>query len=187
MPTQLEVLTASITGLLNQLAALPLPSLVADVQRTVQGVEALVPSPDTAQAITALTETATRLQALVGMLETRLDPLLSQAEATLASTEALLGNGDHVLVTDSVYGPTRKYCSEVLARYGVETTFYDPGVGAGIEALFRDHTRLVFLETPGSLTFDMGAVWAPSARATKQVHRMPPSRLWPVRCIDDSP
>jgi paraquat-inducible protein B len=101
VPTQLEVLTASITGLLNQLAALPLPDLVADVQRTVQGVEALVTSPDTAQAVSALTETATRLQALVGMLERRMDPLLSQAEATLASTESLLGD-DSQLRYDAV-------------------------------------------------------------------------------------
>jgi paraquat-inducible protein B len=92
VPTQLEVLTASITGLLNQLAALPLPALVADVQRTVQGVEALVTSPDTTAAVTALSATATQLQALVGTLERRIDPLLGQAEATLASTEALLGN-----------------------------------------------------------------------------------------------
>jgi len=96
VPTQLEVLTASITGLLNQLAALPLPGLVADVQRTVLGVEALVTSPDTAQAITALTEAATRLQALVGTLERRIDPLLSQAEATLASTESLVGNNSQL-------------------------------------------------------------------------------------------
>ena len=63
--------------------------------------------------------------------------------------------GDHVLVTDSVYGPTRRFCHEVLARYGVATTYYNPGIGAGIAGLFRDNTRLVFLEAPGSLTFEM--------------------------------
>ena len=63
--------------------------------------------------------------------------------------------GDHVLVTDSVYGPTRRFCHEVLARYGVETTFYDPALGADIGRHFRDNTRLVFLEAPGSLTFEM--------------------------------
>ena len=68
---------------------------------------------------------------------------------------AFASAGDHVLVTDSVYGPTRRFCDEVLARYGVETTFYDPAIGADIARLFRDNTRLVFLEAPGSLTFEM--------------------------------
>ena len=68
---------------------------------------------------------------------------------------AFASAGDHLLVTDSVYGPTRRFCAEVLARYGVETTFYDPGIGAGIATLLRERTRLVFLEAPGSLTFDM--------------------------------
>ena len=68
---------------------------------------------------------------------------------------AFASAGDHVLVTDSVYGPTRRFCDEVLARYGVETTYYDPGIGADIRRLFRGNTRLVFLEAPGSLTFEM--------------------------------
>ena len=96
VPTQLEVLTASITGVLNQLAALPLPDLVADVRRAVQSVEALVASPDTVQTLAALSDTATRLQALIGTLERRIGPLLSQAEATLASTESLVGNNSQL-------------------------------------------------------------------------------------------
>ncbi len=68
---------------------------------------------------------------------------------------AFASKGDHVLVTDSVYGPTRRFCHEVLARWGVETTFYHPGAGAGIAELFRENTRLVFLEAPGSLSFEM--------------------------------
>ena len=74
--------------------------------------------------------------------------------------------GDHVLVTDSVYGPTRRFCHEVLARWEVETTFYDPAAGADIGAYFRDSTRLVFLEAPGSLTFEMQDVPA-IARAAR--------------------
>ena len=77
---------------------------------------------------------------------------LSAITMTLA---AFASAGDHLLVTDSVYGPTRRFCTEVLARYGVETTFYDPGIGAGIATLLRERTRLVFLEAPGSLTFEM--------------------------------
>ena len=68
---------------------------------------------------------------------------------------AFASAGDHVLVTDSVYGPTRRFCHEVLARWGVETTFYDPAAGADIAGLFHENTRLVFLEAPGSLTFEM--------------------------------
>jgi cystathionine beta-lyase len=72
---------------------------------------------------------------------------------------AYVQQGDHVLVPDSVYWPTRRYCRETLPRYGVTTTFYDPRVGergrAAVEALFRPTTRVLFLESPGSLTFEM--------------------------------
>ncbi len=63
--------------------------------------------------------------------------------------------GDHVLVTDSAYGPTRNYCEQMLTRLGVATTYYDPLIGGGIGALFRPNTRLVFTESPGSLSFEM--------------------------------
>jgi len=77
--------------------------------------------------------------------------LAAVAVAILACAKA----GDHVLVTDSAYGPTRRFCARTLARFGVETTFYDPRIGAGIEALFRPETRVVYLESPGSLTFEV--------------------------------
>ncbi len=63
--------------------------------------------------------------------------------------------GDHVLVTDSVYGPTRRFCMHTLKRFGVETTFYDPCIGAGIAALMQPNTKVVYLESPGSLTFEV--------------------------------
>ena len=72
---------------------------------------------------------------------------------TLALT-ALLGQGDHLLMTDSAYAPTRSFCDEVLARLGIETTYYDPLIGADIAMLMRPNTRVVFTESPGSLTFD---------------------------------
>lgn len=68
---------------------------------------------------------------------------------------AVLKAGDHVLVTDSAYFPTRKFCDQMLSRYGVETTYYDPRIGAGIAALIRPNTRAVYTEAPGSLTFEM--------------------------------
>ncbi|MGB8278840.1 MAG: cystathionine beta-lyase [Methylovirgula sp.] len=63
--------------------------------------------------------------------------------------------GDHILVSDSVYRPTRNFCDTVLKRMGVTTTYYDPLIGSGIEALCRSQTRLVFLETPGSQSFEV--------------------------------
>lgn len=68
---------------------------------------------------------------------------------------AFLSAGDHLLMTDSCYGPSRHICTSVLARMGVETTFYDPRAGASIEALLRPKTRVVFLESPGSLSFEV--------------------------------
>ena len=68
---------------------------------------------------------------------------------------SLLRSGDHILVADTVYAPTRNFCTGTLARFGIETTFYDPLLGAGIAGLIRPETRLVFTESPGSLTFEM--------------------------------
>jgi cystathionine beta-lyase len=63
--------------------------------------------------------------------------------------------GDHILVTDSVYRPTRNFCDTVLSRVGVETTYYDPLVGASIGGLMRPNTCVVFVEAPGSQSFEM--------------------------------
>lgn len=79
---------------------------------------------------------------------------------------AFVKAGDHVLIPDTVYGPTRHFCFDTLRRYGVEASIYDPragrtenGQGAGgraeVEALFRANTRVLFLESPGSLTMEM--------------------------------
>ncbi|MBM3566847.1 MAG: cystathionine beta-lyase, partial [Alphaproteobacteria bacterium] len=63
--------------------------------------------------------------------------------------------GDHVLIPDAVYFPTRKLCNGLLAGWGVETTYYDPMIGGGIGRMIRPNTRLVFTESPGSLTFEV--------------------------------
>jgi cystathionine beta-lyase len=75
-----------------------------------------------------------------------------------AITTAILSvcrTGDHLLVSDSAYFPTRNFCDRVLARYGVQTSYFDPCIGNGIEELFRSNTRAVFCESPGSLTFEV--------------------------------
>jgi cystathionine beta-lyase len=68
---------------------------------------------------------------------------------------SFVGAGDHLLMVDSVYGPTRTFCDETLKRLGVETTYYDPSIGAGIEELIKPNTKLIFMETPGSRTFEI--------------------------------
>jgi len=73
--------------------------------------------------------------------------------------------GDHLLVTDSVYRPTRNFCDTVLKRFGVETTYYDPLIGSGITALMKANTKVVFTEAPGSQTFEMQDIPALAAAA----------------------
>ncbi len=68
---------------------------------------------------------------------------------------AFLRSGDHLLMTDSTYVPTRRFCNTVLRRFGVETTYYDPLIGAGIESLMRPNTAVVYTESPGSNTFEV--------------------------------
>jgi cystathionine beta-lyase len=63
--------------------------------------------------------------------------------------------GDQVLMSDSVYGPARTFATTMLARYGVVTEYFDPHIGAGIDALITPQTRIVYLESPGSYTFEI--------------------------------
>ena len=95
--------------------------------------------------------------ALTGMEEGAEGTLLypSGVAAISAGLLALLSPGDHLLMVDSAYEPTRAFCDLMLARLGVETTYYDPLTGAGIAELIRPQTRLIFLESPGSLTFEV--------------------------------
>ncbi|MGD9942196.1 MAG: cystathionine beta-lyase [Burkholderiaceae bacterium] len=69
---------------------------------------------------------------------------------------AYLKPGDHLLMSDSVYGPTRLFAQGMLTRYGVETTFYEPAISAGeLASQLRPNTRLIYLESPGSYTFEI--------------------------------
>lgn len=86
------------------------------------------------------------------------------AAITVALT-AFLSAGDHLLMVDTVYGPARKFCDRQLARFGVETTYYDPLIGAGIRDLLRPNTQVVYLESPGSLTFEVQDIEAIAAAA----------------------
>ena len=75
--------------------------------------------------------------------------------AITASLLSFLSAGDHLLVPDSVYEPTRNFCSKTLARLGIETTYYDPLIGAEIESLVQEKTRVIFMESPGSLSMEV--------------------------------
>jgi cystathionine beta-lyase len=87
---------------------------------------------------------------------------LSAISTTLLS---VLKAGDHLLVTDNVYRPSRNFCNGMLTRYGVEVTYFDPLIGAGIEKLFRPNTRALLVEAPGSQSFEMTDIPAISAVA----------------------
>ena len=99
------------------------------------------------------------------------------AACTLA-TMALCKAGDHVLVTDSVYGPTRSFCLNTLPRFGVEVELYPPTEGAGIAKRFKDGTTLVVMESPGSLTFEVQDIPAIVAACRAQGARTVIDNTW---------
>jgi cystathionine beta-lyase len=76
-------------------------------------------------------------------------------QAVSTAIFSFVQSGDHILVSDSVYQPTRKFCDHLLSNLGVETTYYDPLIGEGIAELIRPSTRLIFTESPGSQTFEV--------------------------------
>ena len=98
--------------------------------------------------------------------------------ACATALQAFVKAGDHVLVADTVYGPTRNMCERGLATLGVETTFYDPLIGAGIAALVRPNTRAIYMESPGSLTFEMQDVPAIVAVARERGLRTIIDNTW---------
>ena len=113
------------------------------------------------------TPTVRALEAAIAELEGGHATLLTPSGLSAIATTflALLSAGDHVLVSDSVYRPTRRFCDNVLKRLGVEVAYYDPCVGAGIEGLIKANTKVVFTESPGSQTFEVQDVPALAAAA----------------------
>ncbi|MGH7719034.1 MAG: cystathionine beta-lyase [Gemmatimonadaceae bacterium] len=91
--------------------------------------------------------------------------LPSGLAAVTVALQAMLKAGDHLLMVDTAYPPTRHFCDAVLSRCGVATTYYDPVIGGAIGDLVRPNTRVVFLESPGSLTFEVQDVPAIAAAA----------------------
>jgi cystathionine beta-lyase len=93
------------------------------------------------------------ITALEGGASTFLYP--SGLNAIASAIMSVCSAGDHILVADCCYGPTRSFCDKVLKRFGVEATYYDPLIGEGIAAHIRPNTKAVYCESPGTLTFDV--------------------------------
>ncbi len=103
------------------------------------------------------TPTVRALEEAIAELEGGQRTLLTPSGLSAIATSllAFLAAGDEVLVSDSVYRPTRRFCDSVLKRLGVKTIYYDPLIGAGIEKLIAKKTKVVFTESPGSQTFEV--------------------------------
>ncbi len=89
----------------------------------------------------------------------------SGVSAIATALLAYAKTGDHVLVADCIYDPTRRFCDNVLAKNGIEVTYFDPLIGGGIAALMQANTTAVMLESPGSLTFEVQDIPAIAAVA----------------------
>ena len=98
-------------------------------------------------------ELAARIAELEGGLHSFITPS-GQASVALIYL-ALTKAGDHVLVPESIYGPNRSLAEQLLSRFGLDAEFYDPMIGDGIGALIRDRTRLIWCESPGSVTMEV--------------------------------
>ena len=92
------------------------------------------------------------------------------AAAVSGALLAFLQSGDHLLMVDSVYEPTRALCDKLLKGFGIETTYYDPQIGSAIAGLIKANTKVIFLESPGSLTFEMQDI--PAICAVAQQHNI---------------
>lgn len=116
------------------------------------------------------TPTTVELEAAIAALEGGAQTILTASgyQAVTTAILAFVSAGDNILVTDSVYQPTRTFCDRMLAKLGVTTTYYDPVIGTGIAGLIAPNTRLIFTESPGSQTFEMQDI--PAIAAVARAH-----------------
>lgn len=103
------------------------------------------------------TPTTTALQQAITAIEGGYNTLLTPSGLSAVTTALLahLKSGDHLLMVDSVYGPSRAFCDKMLTQLGVEIDYYDPRIGAGISALMKPNTAVVYTESPGSNSFEV--------------------------------
>jgi cystathionine beta-lyase len=116
------------------------------------------------------TPTIEALETAIAELEGAAGVVICPSGLNAAATALLscLTSGDHVLVTDSVYEPIRRLLDRTLAPLGIAATYFDPRIAGGIEALFEQNTRAIYVESPGSLTFEMQDIPAIAAAAAKR-------------------
>jgi cystathionine beta-lyase/cystathionine gamma-synthase len=114
-------------------------------------------------------ELAGRIAELEGGFRTFLVPGGQSALAVI--NLAFLRAGEHVLIPDSIYSPHRQLADDLLQRFGVSCDFYSPTIGAGIEAMMREQTRLVWCESPGSITMEVQDVPAIAKVAQRRAER----------------
>lgn len=88
--------------------------------------------------------------------------------AITAALLALLNQGDHMLLVESIYGPTRRFCDQVLSRLGIAVDYFAPAEAADLAGRLQPNTRLIFLESPGSLTFELQDLRAAAAMARQR-------------------
>lgn len=119
------------------------------------------------------TPTTSTLEEAVSALEQAHGTVLAPSGLAAVTTTLMsfVEAGAHILLTDSAYFPTRKFASGLLTRLGIEAEYYDPLIGAGIEKLIRPNTKLIWMESPGSLTFEVQDV--PAIVAVAQKHDIP--------------
>jgi len=103
------------------------------------------------------TQTNFALEQAIAEIEGGYNSFITSSGASAINTAliAFLGQGDHLLVVDNVYSPTRGFSDKFLKKFGIETTYFDPLDGDKIEDLIQDNTKVIFLESPGSLTFEV--------------------------------
>ena len=103
------------------------------------------------------TQTNFSLEQAVAEIENGYNCFVTSSGAAAVNTAliAFLGKGDHCLMVDNVYSPTRGFSEKFLKKFGIETTYYDPRIGSGISKLVKKNTKVIFMEAPGSLSFEM--------------------------------
>jgi len=113
--------------------------------------------------------------------------LPSGLSGILISILGLCGSGDHILVADNVYGPIRLVCCDRLAAWGLDAELLDASIGAGVADLIKPNTKMIIVESPGSLTFDMTDIPAVSAVAHEHGILVVADNTWATPLLIDSP
>jgi cystathionine beta-lyase len=103
------------------------------------------------------TQTNFALEKAIADVENGYNTFVTSSGAAAVNTAliAFLKQGDHILMVDNTYSPTRSFCDKFLKKLGIQTTYYDPLIGDGIKKLIKKNTKVIFMESPGSVSFEM--------------------------------